>query len=126
LINSIYISKVIQNEKNKINDFTDGINNLNKTKDDFSLKEKIFNLNINDKQEYSKFIDLHVHKIYFYDDIYYMLENFIHKKKINYKLDKENALTLGKFIENLINKFIKLSNDYPKLVKKVMETFKKK
>jgi hypothetical protein len=102
---------------------------MNKNKDNFSLKENIFNLNnlnINDKQEYSKFIDLHVHKIYFYDDIFYMLENFIHKKKINYKLDKENALTLGKFIENLINKFIKLSNDYPRLVKKVMETFKKK
>lgn len=55
-----------------------------------------------------------------------MLQNFISKKNINYKLDKENALTLGKFIENLINKFIKLSNDYPKLVKKIMETFKKK
>lgn len=126
LINSIYISKVVQNQKTKINDFENEENKDNQNNDTKLMKNQYNDYNINESTDLAAFVKMHVHKIYFYDDIYNMLQNFIEKKNIKYDLIKENCDTVGRFIESLIKKYIKLSNEYPKLIKKIMETYKKK
>jgi len=124
LINSIYISKVVQHQTTKINEFDVHLKNENI----YPLlnRSKLQNYNITENTDLAAFLSMHVHKIYFYDDIYNMLQNFIEKKKIKYELNKENCDSIGKFLETLIKKYIKISNDYPKLVRKIMETNKKK
>lgn len=121
--NSVYISRVVENEKNKINEF-----NIDESKYPSSLVKNntIYEQHINDNADLDAFLKMHAYKIYFYDDIYNMLQNFIDKRGIKYDLVKENSNTLGKFLEKLIKKFMKLSDQYPKLVKKVMEVYKYK
>ncbi len=94
----------MQNQTTKYKEYE--INeNRNITEDIKSL------INKNQNSDLASFLKLHVHKFYFYEDIYNLLQNFIEKKKIKYELDKDNSNTLGKFIENIINKYIKIKNE---------------
>jgi len=126
LINSIYISKVVQNQKIKINDFENQENRNDENNNSKLIKNEHNDYNLNESTDLAAFLKMHVHKIYFYDDVYNLLQNFIEKRKIKYDLNKENCDTIGRFLESLIKKYIKLSNEYPKLIKKIMETYKKK
>lgn len=126
LINSIYISKVVQNQKTKINDFETEVNKNDENNNSKLINNQHNEYNINESTDLAAFLKMHVHKIYFYDDIYNMLQNFIEKRNIKYDLDKNNCDTVGRFLELLIKKYMKLSNEYPKLIKKIMDPYKKK
>ncbi len=125
LINSIYISKVVQNQKIKMHDFETEDKKNDENINSKLLRNEHFIYNINESTDLASFFKMHVHKIYFYDDIYNMLQNFIEKRNIKYNLNKNNCDTVGRFLESLIKKYIKLSNEYPKLIKKIMENNKK-
>lgn len=126
LINSIYISKVVQNQKTKINDFGVEENKQNEINESRLINNEHNEYNINESTDLAAFLKMHVHKIYFYDDIFNLLQNFIEKRNIKYDLNKNNCDTIGRFLESLIKKYINLSDKYPKLIKKVMEVYKMK
>jgi len=116
LINSIYISKVVQNQSTKIKD-SEGDEHRNINEINNTIMNKLENnyYNFNDGTDLAAFLKLHVHKIYFYDDIYNLLQNFIEKKKIKYELNKDNCESIGKFLGTLIKNYINLTNEYNKL-----------
>jgi hypothetical protein len=107
MINSIYLSTLIQND-----------NRLEKVESKPNLalpiKQNQDGSHIN-YVEIEKFVMLYDNKIYFYDALFEYMDNFIKKKKIRFDLNREKPQMLGFLIESILKDWIRSKKGYEKL-----------
>jgi hypothetical protein len=101
LINSIYLSNLILNDKN-----TNSAQNPNE-----ACAKSNYNKNYS---EVERFVMLYEDKIYFFDSLYEYMNNFILGKNIKYSLTKQ-PMSLGRLIEYVLRNWLKARSKLDKL-----------
>lgn len=119
LINSIYLSNMMINDKNLANIgncySSSNINPGNHQNTIDSTK--------NTYVEIEKFVMQHEDKLFFYDVLFDYMKNFIKQKKVRYTLVREKPQSLGILIENILRDWLKCKKNLDKFakLKKILE-----